>query len=95
MMMYVFTRIDLQDLISQAVTCRACTHRCRQDLGVYQVLSGKGIKTVLFSLGARGLDHWGPNRCINHDIPSGKLTVCYGIDGPVIVDLPIRSDDFP
>ena len=64
MMMYVFTRIDLQDLIS-AVTIgtdfrRSCPHRCRQDLGVYQVLSGKGIKTVLFSLGARGLDHWGP-----------------------------------
>jgi len=44
----------------------ARTRISRQDLGVYQVLSGKGIKTVLFSLGARGLDrldHWGPKRC--------------------------------
>ena len=51
-----------------------------QDLGVYQVLSGKGIKTVLFSLGARGLDHFLDPVPLqkNHDIPSGKHTKSYG-----------------
>ena len=78
-MMYVFTRIDLQDLFPRqfiGTDFRRGPHRAWQDLGVYQVLSGKGIKTVLFSLGARGLDHFLDPVPLqkNHDIPSGKHT---------------------
>ena len=29
------------------------------------------------------------------DIPSGKHTKSYGIDGTFILDLPIEHDDFP
>jgi len=28
-------------------------------------------------------------------IPSSRLTVCYGIDGPLIEDLPLKMGDFP